>query len=160
MAPDVKNPTVKSRSAIGQTQWFRSLAQYSVLLLVLLAMIGVFGVSAENFLQRSTLTTIANQVPALTLVAVGMTFVLLVGRIDLSVGSMLAFASATLGVLMVDYEWPLWGAVSVGLAAGGACGLLNGLVTVSFRIPSFIATLGMLEVARGATKVVTDSQII
>ena len=59
---------------------------------------------------------------------------------------------------MIDYEWPLWVAIPVCLLTGAACGLFNGLVSTGFRIPSFIVTLGMLEIARGATKVVTDSQ--
>jgi ribose transport system permease protein len=59
---------------------------------------------------------------------------------------------------MVDLQWPLWAAVPFCLLAGAACGLFNGVVSVGARIPSFIVTLGMLEIARGATKVVTNSQ--
>ncbi len=132
--------------------------QYGGLCLVLAVMIGVFSALTENFLQRSTFTTIANQIPDLTLVAVGMTFILIVGGIDLSVGSILALSSAVLGTLMVDAGWPLWAAIPVCLLTGALCGLFNGSISVGFRIPSFIVTLGMLEIARGATKVVTDSQ--
>ncbi|PQO38147.1 ABC transporter permease [Blastopirellula marina] len=132
--------------------------QYGGLLLVLAAMVGVFSLQSENFLQRSTFTSIANQIPDLTLVAVGMTFVLVIGGIDLSVGAILALSSAVLGALMVDAGWSLWAAIPICLLSGALCGLLNGCVSVGFGIPSFIVTLGMLEIARGATKVITDSQ--
>ena len=76
----------------------------------------------------------------------------------LSVGSVLALSSAVLGTLMVDLGWPLWSAIPLCLLTGAACGLASGCVSIAFRIPSFIVTLGMLEMARGATKLVTDSQ--
>jgi ribose transport system permease protein len=136
----------------------QSLLQYGALLAVLVVMVVMFGMLSENFLQRSTLVSIANQIPDLTFIAVGMTLVLIVGGIDLSVGSILALSSAVLGVLMVDYGWPLWAAIPLGLLTGAACGLFNGVTSIGFRIPSFIVTLGMLEIARGATKVVTASQ--
>ena len=131
---------------------------YGVLLLVLAGMVAVFSFRSENFFQQSTFVSIANQIPDLTFIAVGMTLVLLVGGIDLSVGSVLALSSAVLGTLMVDHEWSLWSAIPLCLLAGVICGLFNGVVSIGLRIPSFIVTLGMLEMARGATKVVTDSQ--
>lgn len=134
------------------------LLQYGGLCVVLAIMVGVFSLLSENFLQDSTFTSIANQIPDLTLVAVGMTFVLVIGGIDLSVGSMLALSSAVLGALMVDAGWPLWAAVPFCLLTGAICGLFNGSISIGFGIPSFIVTLGMLEIARGATKVVTSSQ--
>ncbi len=136
------------------------LVQYAGLLIVLAVLVGVFSYGSEHFFQKNTFVSIANQIPDLTLVAVGMTLVLIVGGIDLSVGSVLALSSAVLGVLMVQYGWPLWGAIPLCLLAAAACGLFNGMVSIGFGIPSFIVTLGMLEIARGATKVVTDSQLI
>ena len=132
--------------------------EYGALLLVLSFLVGVFSMMSENFFQRSTAVSIANQIPDLTFIAVGMTLVLIVAGIDLSVGSLLALSSAVLGALMVDYGWPLWAAIPLCLLTGTICGLLNGAVSIGFGIPSFIVTLGMLEMARGATKVVTDSQ--
>lgn len=136
----------------------RATLQYAGLLAVVILLIAVFGLSSRNFFRQATLLTIANQIPDLTFVAVGMTLVLICGGIDLSVGSQLALSSAVLGVLMVDYQWSLWAAVPVCLLTGAVCGLCNGAVSAGFRIPSFIVTLGMLEIARGATKVVTHSE--
>ncbi len=132
--------------------------QYVGLVTVLLLLVAAFSLRSENFFQKSTLVSIANQIPDLTLVAVGMTLVLIIGGIDLSVGAVLALSSAVLGTLMVDHGWSLWAAIPVGILTAAACGLFNGLVSIGFGIPSFIVTLGMLELARGATKVVTDSQ--
>lgn len=136
----------------------QSILQYAGLLGVLLLLVVVFSLASHNFLQARTFTTIANQIPDLTCVAVGMTLVLIIGGIDLSVGAMLALSSAVLGVLMIDYGWSLETAVVLCLLTGGLCGLFNGVVSVGMRIPSFIVTLGMLEIARGAAKLLTASQ--
>ena len=134
--------------------------QYAGLLGVLAILSAVFGARSDNFFQLSTLVTIANQIPGLMFLAVGMTWVLIVGGIDLSVGSVLALCSAVLAVLMDRCQWPLWSAASACLAVGAFCGLLNGATATLCRIPSFIVTLGMLEIARGASKVVTRSQTV
>ncbi|QDT15745.1 ABC transporter permease [Alienimonas californiensis] len=138
----------------------RSLIQYGGLSAALLAMVAAFSLGSENFFQTSTLISIANQIPELTFLAVGMTFVLIVRGIDLSVGSLLALSAATLGVLMARHGWPLPAALAAAAAVGALCGVANGALSVGFGIPSFIVTLGMLEVARGVTKKLTDSQSV
>jgi len=117
-------------------------------------------VLGEHFLARTTFTTLANQVPALTVVAVGMTLVLVVGGIDLSVGSVLAFCGSVLGVALVEWGWGLGPGAALTLAVGLGAGLVNGFVTVRWAIPSFIVTLGMLEIARGGAYLVTDSRAL
>jgi ribose transport system permease protein len=136
----------------------QSIIQYGGLFAVLILLVAIFSLSSKNFFQISTIATIANQVPDLTFLAVGMTLVLIIAGIDLSVGSVLALCSAVLGVLMVDCDWSIFWAIPICLFAGVLCGFFNGLISVGFGIPSFIVTLGMLEMARGTTKVVTDSQ--
>jgi len=136
------------------------LVQYGGLVGVLGMLVAFFSFTSRNFLQPSTFVSIANQIPSLTFLAVGMTFVLVAGGIDLSVGSLLALSSGILGVLMTQAGWPLPAALAVAVAAGTGCGLLSGLVATLGRIPSFIVTLGMLEIARGATKLLTASQSI
>ncbi|MGO9465112.1 MAG: ABC transporter permease [Isosphaeraceae bacterium] len=128
------------------------------MLIVLGALILLFGLLSRHFWTWRTLQSVVNQIPDLTVIAVGMTLVLIAGGIDLSVGSVLALSGAALGIAMSNWGWPLWPAVAVCLCVGTACGFLNGLVTVRWSIPSFIVTLGMLEVARGAAYRVTDSQ--
>lgn len=148
-------------------QWWRGMADYGGLLVVLALLIALFGATAKNFLTPYTFRTIANEVPEAIIVAVGMTYVLIIAGIDLSVGSVMALSSAVLGACLVRVPWPGWppwlvlvsGLVGC-LATGLLCGALNGLVTVAWRLPAFIVTLGMLQAARGATFLVTDMETL
>lgn len=135
-----------------------SVIDYAGMVLVLAVLLGFFSYLSDNFLQLSTFRTIANQIPALITLSVGMTLVLIVGGIDLSVGSVMAFASSVLGLLLVEKQQSLPVGIAAALAAGAGCGLVSGLITVRWAIPSFIVTLGMLEAARGGAYMVTDSQ--
>lgn len=130
------------------------------LLLVLVALVIAFSLSTERFLTAATLRTIANQVPELVIAAVGLTFVLLIGAIDLSVGSVMALASAALGLGLLRLGLGLLPASLLALAVGTACGALNGLLTVRLGLPSFIVTLGTMEMARGLSYLVTRSQTL
>jgi ribose transport system permease protein len=121
-------------------------------------MIALFGLLSEHFLTLKTFTTIANQIPDLLVMAVGMTFVLIIGGIDLSVGSVLALAASTVSVAVVKWGWGPLPAALLGVLAAALCGTITGAVTVAWRIPSFIVSLGMLEVARGLAYRLTDSR--
>lgn len=134
------------------------LADYVGLAAALVLLIAFFSLATRHFFSVTTLLTIANQIPAALLIAVGMTLVLMIGQIDLSVGSVLGFCGAVLGVLMVRAGWPAWAAVTAAMSAGMACGLFNGFVSLRWRLPSFIVTLGMLEMARGGAHALTRSQ--
>ncbi len=125
---------------------------------VLVGLVLAFGLLGRNFLSAATFHQIANQVPALTVLAVGMTFVILTAGIDLSVGSVMAFAAAILGLAMADAKLPLVAALPLAMLAGGVCGLANGWVSVRFALPSFIVTLGMMQIARGLAYLATGSQ--
>lgn len=126
--------------------------------LALVALVLVFGVLTDHFFARATFGTIANQVPAAVLVAVGMTFVLIVGGIDLSVGSVLGLSGSVLGVCLGPLGLSLPLGLLASLLTGLLCGGLNGLLTVRVGLPSFIVTLGMMEIARGAAYTVSHSQ--
>jgi ribose transport system permease protein len=128
------------------------------MLIVLGVLVLLFGLLSRHFWTWRTLQSVVNQVPDLMVVAVGMTLVVIGGGIDLSVGSVLALSGAVLGIAMADWGWPMVPALAMCLAVGAACGSLSGLVSVLWSIPSFIVTLGMLEVARGAAYLATDSQ--
>ncbi|MEM9016062.1 MAG: ABC transporter permease [Verrucomicrobiota bacterium] len=125
---------------------------------VLFLLVFTFGFVSSNFFSAATFNQIANQVPALAVIAVGMTFVIITAGIDLSVGSVLGFAGAMLGLSMVDWGWSLLLALPLAMLAGAACGWANGWVSVRFTVPSFIVTLGMMQVARGLAYLGTDSQ--
>lgn len=131
---------------------------YAVLVLILAALILLFGSLSSRFLTAATFGSVANRIPTLTLAATGMTLVLIIGGIDLSVGSVLALAGAVLGVLVVDYQWPLAMGGLAAVLTGTTAGLFNGFISVRLRVPSFIVTLGTLEMARGLAYLTTNSQ--
>lgn len=119
-----------------------------------------FSTASDNFFSLTTFTSILNQLPALTVVAVGMTLVLIVGCIDLSVGSVVGLSSAVTGMAAVVLGIPLPLAFMLGIITGILCGLVNGCLSSYFALPSFIVTLGMLEMARGLAYMTTDSQTL
>ena len=137
-----------------------SAIQYGGLLTALGLLILFFSMRTESFFQMGTVRLIANQIPELTLLAIGMTLVLVIGQIDLSVGSVMALCGAVLGVLIATHGWPLWAAILMSLLTGAFCGWLTGAISIWFSIPSFIVSLGMLEIARGATRRLLDSNTL
>jgi len=144
-----------------QTQKWKFISRFGEslgLIAVLAGLILIFGLISDRFVSVTTFHSIANQVPALAVIAVGMTFVIITAGIDLSVGSVVAFAGAILGVAMVDWHWNLAMALPIAMLVGLVCGLANGWVSVRFVVPSFIVTLGMMQIARGLAYLGTDSQ--
>jgi len=136
----------------------RRLAEYLALLMVLGVLIAFFGSMTDHFFTARTLRTIANQVPEGILIAVGMTYILIIAGIDLSVGAVLGLSGAVLGLALTRWGLPLPLAIPACLLVGAACGCLTGLTVVRWSLPSFIVTLGMLEAARGGTYLVSNSQ--
>jgi ribose transport system permease protein len=134
------------------------LLDYAGMLLVLIGMIIFFSIKSEYFFTLKTFSTIANQIPGLTVIAVGMTYVLIIAGIDLSVGSVMALSGTILSIGMIDLQWGLFPAAIICLLTGLLCGAINGLITVTWTIPPFIVTLGMLEMARGAAYLAADSR--
>ena len=134
--------------------------EYFGMIAVLVLLVALFSTLSDHFFTRITFSTLANQIPALTVVSVGMTFVLVIAGIDLSVGSVVALSGAVLGVALVNWGLPLFPSMLLCIGMGLVAGLVNGGITVGWGVPSFIVTLGMLEVARGVAYLVTDSRTI
>lgn len=137
---------------------FNRSTEFLFLALLLAVLVGLFGLLSDHFWSLATLQTITNRIPSLALAALGMTFVLVAGGIDLSVGSVAAVAGTVLGWCLADRGMPAAAAVPVALVAALTCGLINGALVNALRMPSFIVTLGMLEAARGIAYLVTGSQ--
>ncbi|MEM5420083.1 MULTISPECIES: ABC transporter permease [Paraburkholderia] len=133
-------------------------SNYLGLALALIAMIVLFSLLSSHFLTYDTFSTIANQIPDLVVMAVGMTFVLIIAGIDLSVGSVLALGASVVSVASLKWGWGALPAALLGLVAAAATGTLTGAVTVGWRIPSFIVSLGVLEAARGLAYQMTNSR--
>lgn len=136
----------------------RRFADYLILLAVLAAMVALFGVLRDTFWSFATLGNVANRIPPLALAATGMTLVMVTGGIDLSVGSVLGLCGAVLGVMMADWQMGLMLGLACSVLAGALIGTLTGAVSVKLRLPSFIVSLGMLEMARGLAFMATGSQ--
>jgi ribose transport system permease protein len=116
--------------------------------------------STNTFLSFRNALNILDQITVLGIMAVGMSFVILTGGIDLSVGSVLALAMMVMGWLSHNMGLPLPLAVVIALVAAGLCGLVSGLLITAFKVPPFIATLAMMSVARGLANMITDGQQI
>src|SRR3954447_11797481 len=127
-------------------------------LVVLVLLIVVFGSMSSDYLSHSNLILMTKHVSVNAILAIGVTFVILTGGIDLSVGSVAGLASMISGGLLFEgLGWFGGGkiffsaavVIVIGIAVGALIGALNGVVITRFRVAPFIATLGMLYVARG-----------
>jgi ribose transport system permease protein len=142
------------------TDWQATGLEYLSLLAVMILLVIVFGIIEPRFFSKATFLQVANDVPAVVIIAVGMTYVLIISGIDLSVGSVLGFSAALLSIVLTRYHLPLLPAILCAVLTGALCGFVNGVVSVRWQLPSFIVTLGMLEIARGATHMVTQSRTV
>jgi simple sugar transport system permease protein len=123
--------------------------------LLLLALVVLFqGLSDGFFLNANNLRGVLGLLPEMALIAIGVTLLMICGEFDLSVGSVFALMPMTMAVLMAQ-DWPFVLAMSAGFAVCIAVGLVNGVITIRFGIPSFIVTLGMLFMARSLTVVIS-----
>ncbi|MFI6320353.1 ABC transporter permease [Nonomuraea sp. NPDC050556] len=128
--------------------------------LVLLA--AFFVAAAPSFATEQNLRNIMTQITLNTVLAVGMTFVILVGGIDLSVGSSMALCAVVSGTLMAGSGsvGTLLLGILLSMVVGGIVGFVNGFISERWRVPSFIVTLAMLNIARGAAERYTDAATI
>ncbi|MGI9557925.1 MAG: ABC transporter permease [Solirubrobacterales bacterium] len=126
---------------------------------VLILLVAFFGIITDGFLNSTNLSTIAVQASILAIVAFGMTYLLLAAELDLSVGAGVALVSVVAALVMRDSGSVALG-VLAGVGAGTAMGLFNGVVVTKLRVPSFIATLGMLVIAQGVALALTNGAVI
>ncbi|MCC6731383.1 MAG: ABC transporter permease [Chthonomonadales bacterium] len=148
-------------TAVRPTLWGR-LGGVVAPLAFLLVLVVVLGLAArgEGFLSRANWRTIVQSTAVVAILAIGETVVIIAGHIDLSVGRVLALSGVTAAAGMVFHGTGTAGGLALACASGAACGLANGLLTTFGRMPSFIATLGMMGVANGlALLVAGDANI-
>lgn len=125
----------------------------------LLALCAALWIATPHFATVSNLVNVVEQSAIIGIIAVGMTFVILTGGIDLSVGSIVALSGVALGTAY-EADFPIAAAAAIGLAVGLTCGLVNGALITLGRLPPFIATLGMMSVARGSALMLSDGRPI
>ncbi|TFC80763.1 ABC transporter permease [Cryobacterium sp. TMS1-20-1] len=117
-------------------------------------------IATPDFLTGPNLLNIGIQVSTVAVLAFGMTFVIVAGGIDLSVGSVAALSAMSSGWMFASAGLPGWLALVGGLLVGALAGAINGMANAYGKLPSFIATLAMLSVARGLTLVISDGRPI
>ena len=125
----------------------------------LIGLCAVLWILTPHFLTVSNLLNVAQQTSINAIIAVGLTFVIISGGIDLSVGSLVAFSGVVLASLL-QRAAPFPVALAASLGVGLAAGIVNGILITLGRLPPFIATLGMMSVARGAALLYTDGRPI
>lgn len=125
-------------------------------LLVLLAVfIIISAILSPNFLKIGNILNLLQQASIPGIVAIGMTIVILLGGIDLSVGSVAAF-SGMICAILVSKNVPIVISILVAVALGGCLGLITGILVARFNLPDFIASLAMMEIGRGAALLTTQ----
>lgn len=141
-----------------------------LIVFILFGLIALLSYLSPAFLQPQNLINVVRQISVIGLLAIGVTVVIISTGIDLSSGSVLALASVVSASLAQQPDWtnklypdlnvPLIVAILAALIVGAACGLVNGSLIAGFRIPPFIATLGMMTAARGAALIYSDGRPI
>lgn len=150
MNSDIKDKARTSRS--WRDVDLRAVAPFAALALLLI----VGAMVNPNFIGISNLANVATRSAFIAIIAVGATFVISAGDLDLSVGSMVAFVASLMILFMnsgavADPTMAVIAAIVLTVLAGAACGLVNGLITTVGRIEPFIATLGTMGIYRGLT---------
>jgi ribose transport system permease protein len=146
---------VAEKSTFDFAKWWDRVG----ILIVLIALIVLMSVIAPNFNRIGNLLNIARSISVNAILAAGLTFVILTGGIDLSVGSIIA-VSGVVSVILAMAGTPSVFAVVLGMAAGAACGLVNGLLTSVLMLAPFIVTLGTMTFLRGLAYTITAGEPI
>lgn len=153
----MRSPISERIADKGRRSWPAWLAQFG-LVLALLVICAALSVARPQFLTIANLITVVRQISLNGILAVGVTYVLLTGGVDLSLGSMVALTGVAAACFAHPDQYPLIVPVFVGVLTGMACGAVNGLVITQGRVAPFIVTLGMMTVARGLALVVSGGK--
>ncbi len=152
-------PSATAQSVAEEQRTPISLGRESGSVLVLLIFVAVLILTTSDFLTLTNLDNLVRQVTVFAILSVGELFVILTGGIDLSVGSILGLSGGVTALLLASgTSIPV--AILVGLGVGLGVGLINGLLVTRLMLPPFIATLGMLGVARGLVLLLTGAKTI
>lgn len=149
------NNTDKPKKRIVNKALLQQLAPFLSLVLMFI----FFSFSTEYFFNFENLITVALQTSVIGVLAIGATFVIITAGIDLSVGAVMAVSGVCSG-LAISAGLPLYIGVPAGILVGTLCGFITGLLISKLKIPPFIATLGMMMIARGVTMVLTQGRAI
>ena len=126
----------------------------------LVSMLVIFSLSSPNFLQTENIIAIMLSTAVAGVLGIGVTFVIITSGIDLSIGTVMTFCAIMAGVVITYMGLPVWLGVLAALAFGAFVGFLNGTLIAKLKIPPFIATLGMMLVAKGLSLVISGTKPI
>jgi len=132
----------------------------TVLALLLVVVLAFLSESSDKFLTIDNLLNQARLMTEVGLIALAMTFVIVTGGIDLSVGSIVGVVAILLGVLWQNVGLPLPLAIVLALAIGTLCGVVNGLIITRFKVPPLIATLATLALYRGLAEGISQARSV
>ena len=152
----------------GRERFNAFLRKYAIVF-IFFAMLVALSFLSDAFLQPRNLVNVVRQISVVGLISFGVTAVIITGGIDLSSGSVLALAAVVAASLAQSADWhdarypglnlPLIAPIVAALAVGAFCGAVNGSLIAKFKIPPFIATLGMMTVARGAALLYSERPV-
>lgn len=126
----------------------------------LIVLVLVFSVSSENFFRFDNLIGILLSTAVIGVLALGSTFVIITGGIDLAVGTVMTFSAVMTGVIISLWKLPIPFGIAGGIAIGMLCGFVSGWLVAKMKIPPFIATLGVMMVTKGLSLVVSGAKPI
>jgi len=145
----------------GRMQLISGQAVQKILaLFTLIIMLVFFSLASPNFFVPDNIISILLATCVNGLLALGVTFVIITGGIDLSIGTVMTFSSVIAGVVVTNFGAPLWLGVIAAIATGAIIGSLTGLFVAYLRIPAFIATLGVMMITKGLSLVVSGASPI
>jgi ribose transport system permease protein len=126
----------------------------------LIVLFAAFSLASGNFFQFDNIVGILLSTAVTGVLALGSTFVIIAGGIDLGVGTVMTFSAVMTGLFITEWGWPIPLGVVGGIAAGAVCGIVSGAVVSKMNIPPFIATLAMMMVAKGLALVISGTKPI
>ncbi|WP_235867326.1 ABC transporter permease [Priestia abyssalis] len=157
-AKSVLGPFVKAKWEMNGGKAGNLLAKYGIYVAFAVLFL-ILSFTSESFLTTSNILNILRQVSIIGIIAIGMSFVILTGGIDLSVGSIMALSAVVAtSFAQVDHDHALYIPILLGMLVGLSCGVVNGVMVAKWKVTPFIATLGMMTAARGLAMVYTDGR--
>jgi inositol transport system permease protein len=161
--------TGETKAATADRSGLNNFVRKYLIVLILLGLVIVLSAASPAFMTPRNVLNVIRQISVVGVIAIGMTMIIITGGIDLSPGSVVALATVVAASFAQRVDWsgakypgldlPLIVPILAALAVGGLCGVINGSLIAKFKIPPFIATLGMMTVARGFALIYSDRPV-
>ena len=151
---------IQNRERLRDGNGFKAVKNNLGIILSLLVLCILLTFATEHFLTTRNILNVLLQISTNGMIAFGMTYVILLGGIDLSVGSVVALSGTISMALMARSNWPLAPALLIGVVIGLAVGVINGLLITKVKMPAFIVTLAMMNITRGLALIMTSGKPI